>query len=188
MNLYSHSRPAQCDGNGGIYLFLRNFYRTVGATIGSSSKIVNIGTSGNTVATYTLNFERFVAPSDSSDYPTLKKVRTSYNGSGGVIFGNGNADANLDDYSLSGDIVPISAYSVAINHVVENDKSTISAVYTLTNTRDESITIKEIALKMGSSTTTQYLIERTVLDNPVTIEPGKVGLVTYTITLTYPTA
>ncbi|MGM9640167.1 MAG: hypothetical protein ACI3V3_02235 [Faecousia sp.] len=169
-------------------MFLRNFYRTVGATIGSSSKNVNIGTSGNTLATYTLNFERFVSPNDSCEYPSLKKVRTSYNSYGGVIFGNGNADANLDDYSLSGDIVPVSTYSVSINHVVENDKSTISAVYTITNTGDESITIKEIALKMGYTNNSQYLIERTVLDNPVTIEPGGVGQVTYTITFTYPTA
>lgn len=171
-------------------MFLRNFYRSFGASMGNShkNKNINISTSGKTTATADFTPSSFVTTSDSSQYPTLKKVRSSYSGYGGIVFGNGDAAPTIDDFVLSGDVIPISTYSVSITHTVANDKTTISAVYTITNTGENAMTIKEIALICGGSSSSQYLIERTVLDTPVTIEPGGVGQVTYTITFTYPSA
>ena len=187
MNLHSHSQPALWDENGGINLFLRNFYRSFGASMGASHKNINISTSGATVKTIQFSPDDLVFSSDGAGYPTLKKVRDSYSGNGGIVFGNGDAAPTIDDFALSGDVIPINTYSVSLTHTVANDKTTISAVYTITNTGENAMTIKEIALKCGVSRTVQYLIERTGLDTPVTIEPGGDGQVTYTITLTYPT-
>ena len=186
MNLHSHSQPALWDENGGINLFLRNFYRSFGASMGASHKNINISTSGATVKTIQFSPDDLVFSADGAGYPTLKKVRDSYSGNGGIVFGNGDAAPTIDDFALSGDVIPINTYSVSLTHTVANDKTTISAVYTITNTGENAMTIKEIALKYGGSSTSQYLIERTVLNTPVTIEPGGVGQVTYTLTLTYP--
>lgn len=61
-----------------------------------------------------------------------------------------------------------------------------------TTTGDSAISIGEIGLIASSSnsyTTADYkaLYERTVLDTPVTIEAGGVGIVNYSIKLQYPT-
>jgi hypothetical protein len=81
--------------------------------------------------------------------------------------------------------------SVAIAVDEDND-----AVYklTITNTSGEDITIGEIGMispfyyNTTSSARRQALKERTVLDSPLTIPAGGVGLIDYSIKLPIPTA
>lgn len=120
---------------------------------------------------------------------TMRVVRTSVGSYGGVIFGTGTAQPTIDDYKLSGNIISTIVASVSYTRTVTEDSTVFQCVYTLTNTGTEEITIGEIGLIGGSGSyeSNKMLVERTVLDSPVTIPAGGVGQVTYTITFNYPT-
>lgn len=132
------------------------------------------------------------------DYPSIQTPRTAIGGLGGVIFGNGTEPVMFDDYCLSGDIISTFTYATAMSYKYDDDGVTVSATYTLTNTGSEPFTISEIGLiatsytpgrgYQNNSTVNECLIERTLLDEPVTIPAGGVGRVTYTIRMEYPTA
>ena len=62
-----------------------------------------------------------------------------------------------------------------------------SAVLTITNNNATDITIGEVGIVYQGSNTAA-LLERTVLDSPITIPAGGVSQITYTIRMNYPTA
>lgn len=111
----------------------------------------------------------------------------------GVWFGSGNTPTTLDDYCLSGSRVTTFKAVTSLDRSVDEDGMTCTATYTITNTASEPITIAEIGLVAkrsvsGSGNGAHLLLERTVLDSPLTIPAGGVGQVTYTIRMNYPTA
>lgn len=110
----------------------------------------------------------------------------------GVAFGTGDTTPTPDDYKLAGSTISSLSGSVAKNVSVDEDGTTLTAIYTLTNSGTEDVTVREIGLfnigyysKLKYSTS--FLLDRTVLDAPVTIPAGGIGQVTYTIRLNYPT-
>ena len=120
-------------------------------------------------------------------------IRTSLNSSPGVILGDGDTAPTPGDYKLAGEIVTGFTYSKTLKRVVSDTAVTAKAIYTITNTNSTEITIKEIGL-IGSATSApsngaaKILLDRTVLDTPVTIPAGGIGQVEYTITFNLPTA
>lgn len=137
-------------------------------------------------------FPWFGNTSNSWQYPSVYYVKKSLNESGGgVLFGTGDAAPTMDDYKLDGDIISDFSYSAAVTKTFDDDNATVTALYTVTNTGTAPMTIKEIGLVVcGSSSNgaaNRTLLERTVLETPITIEPGGVGQVTYTIRMNYPT-
>lgn len=115
---------------------------------------------------------------------------------GCIVFGSGNTPATIDDYKLSGDPIQNISYSYANNSTYNEDGSAtnLSYNYTITNNNDTAITIGEIGMfteamwKVAYSNYIHnyYLLERTVLENPITIPAGGVGQVTYNIQINYP--
>ena len=124
--------------------------------------------------------------------PKLRALRTSYDGYAGAIIGTGTTPPTKEDYKLSGDVISTFAYTSALTITPDDDGFTISTVYTITNTSDSPFTIGEIGLMAGTANSSgaskKYLLERTVLDEPLTIEAGGVGQLTYNIRVNYPTA
>lgn len=129
--------------------------------------------------------------------PTLTNVRGAVSdSSAGVIFGNGDAAPKPDDYCLSGDIITNLAAICTASRICTDEKVELTALYTITNNNNMAVTLSEVGLfasirvieSNGGAAKKAHLVERTVLDNPITIEPGGVGQVTYTITMNYPTA
>lgn len=123
----------------------------------------------------------------------LSTIKTSYTDGLGVCFGTGNTPATLDDYKLSGDIITTLSGPCAISRGIDADGAYITARYTLNNNGNSSVTVSEIAAltyiwTTNSSNRAYPMIDRTVLDTPVTIPAGGVGQVVYTITFNYPTA
>lgn len=122
---------------------------------------------------------------------SLRNVRTNVSDEG-VVFGNGDTNPTLDDYKLSGDIITTITSSYSKNTVYDEQGTTITTVYTITNTGEDAIKIGEIGLLSvlyrATNYTATFLIERTVLDEPITIPAGGVGQVTYAIRMEYPTA
>ena len=95
----------------------------------------------------------------------------------GVYFGNGTATPTENDYQLSGD--HFTTYSYSYNVTYNSDTNEMAILYTLTNTGDTPFTVSEIGCVSGSGL--YLLILHELLDSPVTIAPGGVGLVTLTI-------
>ena len=85
------------------------------------------------------------------------------------------------------------AASISKTYSYSEAQPSLKAVYTITNNNAEEITIREVALhvlfyRTTSGSTNGCVIDRTVLDTPVTIPAGGVGQVEYTITFNLPTS
>ena len=112
-----------------------------------------------------------------------------------LVLGDGDAPPTLDDYYLSGNRVStLNTLQTKHTRTAKNGVSTWECTLVLQNTGEGSVTIKEVcalaALANGityNSSRNLYAIERTVLENPVTIEPGNTGTITYRLTTAYPT-
>ena len=128
--------------------------------------------------------------------PTGSSSANSYRG---VCFGDGDAPPTPADLNISGNA--FSTYNALYNLSTGVDVSGhiyVKARYTITNTGDEAFTIKEIGLfatpslqkgpDIAVSGTFSILLDRTILDTPVTIPAGGIGQVEYTITFNLPTA
>jgi hypothetical protein len=138
---------------------------------------------------------QIAATSNAVYYPRMANVVKSYDGNGGVIFGNGTTPPTRDDYCLSGDVISTVTSTANGGFTTDADGATGTYTYTLTNTGTADITIGEVGLIAGGHSTSsrtapdyKCLLERSVLDEPVTIPAGGVGQVTYTIRMNYPTA
>lgn len=124
---------------------------------------------------------------------TFSKVN-NYSGNG-VYFGNGEKQATENDYKLDGTILN-DKLEVMKTITAENDGDIrkIVGVYTLRNTSDSEITIREVGsvgFIYGNNGGNSYaLYDRTLLDEPLTLAPGEIGEITYTIenTLQHSTA
>ena len=175
----------------------KNYYRYLAYMFSNNTSISVKNYSGNNSAiSRTDNYIHWTllwGGSGDNDYtPRMKHIRTSLSGKPGVILGNGDTAPTSDDYKLAGEIITGFTYSGTLQQVVSDTAVTAKAIYTITNTSDTEITIKEIGLIghaiNGSSAQYKFLLERTVLDTPVTIPAGGIGQVEYTITFNLPTA
>lgn len=106
-------------------------------------------------------------------------------------FGTGVTPATADDYNLESRIdsglTVANPSAVSLNSTA--DCIELSATYGLTNKTTTSIAISEIGVfgAQASGVTDTYLLDRTVLKKPITINPGESKQVTYTIRFNYPT-
>lgn len=117
----------------------------------------------------------FMAPASSSMF--------------GVVFGTGNVAPTPDDTTISGNFIDSTKIAVTrlFSYDFDAQPMAISCEYTIANNGSNPITIAEIALFdnfLSSGKSYPYLIDRTVLESPITIAAGGVGKVTYTIELT----
>ena len=112
----------------------------------------------------------------------------------GVRFGTGVTPATPNDYTLANMLVEGCTCQIpnGISMNVESDILSVSATYSVTNTGSESLAISEIGAfgnqYIDSTTRKTVLLDRTVLDEPITINPYETKQVTYTIRMNYPTA
>lgn len=114
----------------------------------------------------------------------LASLQTSY--TAGVILGTGDTAPTLYDYKLAGDLVTGFTYSHTVTSGKDEKGPWARAKYTITNNNAAAVTIKEIALLAGS---TVCMIERSVLEKPITIEGGGgVGQIEYTVRYDVPTS
>lgn len=179
-------------------MLLKNYYMAISACMeGGGSSTENKVTSYSGGKVKISNFTdgvRYLTPtkSDYAYFASITRMSTAIGNSyPGIIIGTGDTAPTIDDYCLSGDLISTFASSVTTSFAADENGSTLTALCTITNSGSKSFTIREVGLygkANGSSVATDAcLIERTVLDAPLTIEPGGVGQLTYTIKLNYPT-
>lgn len=110
----------------------------------------------------------------------------------GVRIGSGTTPATLNDYTLEKPITSGCTFSrpsdVAVS--AESDGLSAFATYAVTNTGATALGISEIGLfgqiYIGSSSSATVLLDRTVLEDPIVINPGESKQITYTIRFNYP--
>lgn len=108
---------------------------------------------------------------------------------GEMIVGSDNTAETGASYSLKNKIT--SGLNIAlVRSMTDNDDGSHSSVMvaTYTNVSEDAITIGEVGLKgglklSGSGGTTNVVFDRTPLPTPLTIQPGEVGRIVYTITM-----
>lgn len=163
-------------------------------TSSSLSKTFSLTNTNNKIYSAKYNTAS-IGPADSStvlsshyaglNFRNIALTKSEYtSGGAGAIFGNGTTPPTEDDYKLSGDIVTGYTSSGTASTEIVGSQIIQEAVYTLTNTSSSDITISEVGYvgRTSSSTAHYFLLDRTLLDSPVTIPAGGVGQVTYTIT------
>ena len=116
--------------------------------------------------------------------------------SAGISIGTGTTPATEDDYQLEATITSgINITLTGTSYGADSPRSPyIKFDITVTNIGSETITVGEIGYKQtakatrivggtlgAASSESVLLIDRTVLDTPVTIAPGDAGIVTYKI-------
>ena len=109
-----------------------------------------------------------------------------------IVLGDGDATPTINDYNLSGNLIT----GIVSSTSTVRKPNGVEKRFTVTNNNSNEIIIKEICYfsqggwssDLGSTSGTILLLDRTVLDTPVTIPAGGVGQVVYTITFNYPTA
>lgn len=129
-------------------------------------------------------------------FATSKNPITATGSPFGVYFGSGTTPASKEDYTLesiitSGLNITNSSAPAVVNPA--SGKYVVSADFIVRNTSAEDITICEIGIftpvstmnsnyeALVSTTYGTFLMERTVLDEPITIPAGEAKMITYAI-------
>ena len=196
-------------------MFLRNFYNSIPYRVSTNASGSDDMTNFKAYAKDNGSPPTFVQWSKISNKNTIadfmtmfpKQTKSQFSGSGagfsgtssnesyfvGVVFGTGNTAPTIDDYQMAGEHFVDYTESHSFENTIDGTTRTLSCRYTLTNTSTESVTIGEIGLsgnayrKNGSwYYYTGFLLERSVLDSPITIPAGGVGVITYTLKFALP--
>lgn len=104
-----------------------------------------------------------------------------------IILGSDNTPETGESYKLKNEIT--SGLNVALTRrVVDNDDGSHSSIViaNCTNTSSAPITVGEVGMRKLVNfyfTSTTAVFDRTPLGTPLTIQPGEVGRIVYTITM-----
>lgn len=169
-------------------MLTNNFYHIMKSYLSGSSITDGPRTIANTASrfSYTDSNAYYAFRGFYNDTKTVITTAAS-NASYGMAFGTGTVPPTLEDYWLSGDVITtlqIVACTITsgINNAVQ-----IKNEVTVKNTSDtETVVINEMGIigkfYYGSSSSAN-MVDRTVLDTPLTLAPGEQGVITYTFNL-----
>lgn len=108
----------------------------------------------------------------------------------GVIFSDLADEPTIEDYAVGNYLTTLSE-SHSIAGTYDSDGMRVTATYTVTNTGSADFTVNSVCLIAGGSFQGSYyytfLMNRILLDEPVTIPAGGIGVITVTIRHDYPT-
>lgn len=138
------------------------------------------------------NQERWMSWVNGAIFSTYNP--TLGNNAAGFVVGTGTTAPSLDDYKLESQITSgiTMNFTNSRRYVNSSGKPTIENIYTITNNGSSDITISEVGLvsyninccTSSSATSTganNVLIDRTLLDTPVTIASRGSASINYTI-------
>lgn len=138
----------------------------------------------------------YITPStftNTSSFPySAAQILTISSTQPGFCVGSGTTAATEDDYDLASQITSgLSASIVANPYLDDNNDPCVDFDLTITNTGSTPVTIAEIGYKQNitcaaaqggtSSSNRVCLLDRTVLDEPVTIPASDYAVIRYTL-------
>lgn len=175
-------------------MFLRSSYETFKGMTNASVKGYSVHGQGADIGSY---MNRGRCQEIPPTYQGYNPFTTENNGNG-LFFGSGSTPATKADYKLESPITSGLRITNPYNLVWSDDgngKHTAIADLIVRNTSEAEINIHEIGIftplsqtssdSVSGCTFNNVLMERTVLDEPVTIAPGESKLVTYKITFNH---
>lgn len=154
-------------------MLLNNFKSTL------YSELTVVSASGNTCERMENRTSLLSVP--STYYNLVEKDLDYYPNARGIVFGSGTTPPQKTDYKIENHIANGLIYS---NNRTSKTNNVVNWVQTIQNTSSEPITISEVGL--FSALTASHicvLLTRTVLDNPVVLQPNEVK--TFTIIMDY---
>lgn len=175
-------------------MFTRNWYKAMAALVfGGEDEDTFVSLDGKSTQFIRGYGYSVQIGGNYNDYrnPAMMVLRNNTAGYGGVVIGTGTQPPTIDDYCLSGDLISSYTSSASFSDEYDENGAYGTTLFTITNTGTKAFTIGEIGLISGlngSGSSYKALLERTVLETPITIEPGGVGQITYTLRMNYPTA
>ena len=177
-------------------MLTRNFYRVLGGMCGrarGNSMNVTLTFPDGTTDTDTM-FSNSADPFAVLGVITFPYADSQYGGTvSGTWYGKGGASATLDDYKLE---APVNDNSLTVvcgglNSLVKTeaaDHYRISTVHQVTNNTDKTIEIREVGcFGQLESTSKAFLLDRTVLEEPLVIPPKETVTTEYVIKFPYGT-
>ena len=180
-------------------MLTENYYRLYemiykGDESGNSTTFIN---SYGQSKTLRLNRNNAISYVDSMNFKSIGSTAHESSGSSGIMFGDDATPPTPADYKLSGNVIANLTLTHSVARVMKSDGcAEITNTVLVTNGNTNDVTIKEVGLftqitaynPTSSSGLSSYtMVDRTVLDTPVTIPAGGIGQVTYTIRMNYPT-
>ena len=161
-------------------MLTKNFYSYMRGALQKASDAKFTRTDGDTNV---LSFS-------SSDTPPFKAMNSWAKSATttGVSFGTGTTPATASDYCLES-ILTSTEISVSVPSAVSFSRGDsfdeYSVSFGVTNITAETINISEVGLIALPQSTWYVLVDRTVLDTPITIPAGQSKQITYTIRFNY---
>ena len=175
-------------------MIVKNWYKLLGSamvtknTVDTAQVTMYDGSLAYVRGDYNSDTLTFNASGSSSGrHAALDKTPTNI--AQGVVFGDGDTAPTFNDYGLAGNQFTTFTATKSVSYEVTDNGTKITALYTITNTGEE-FTIREVcafATPYINDYWRPLMVERTVLDTPVTIPAGGIGQVTYPIQMNYPT-
>lgn len=167
------------------YEYFRLYMGTVSVNIANEhGKVVDVNGSQFTPWTYSSQ-NSYIYPSTIYSNPFATKKTAN-----GLHFGDGNTAPTKDDYYLSGNqITTLNRSSQVIENFFDGDTIGTRFALTVRNTGTSEVTVREMAwvINLQASNASKYfMLDRTVLDEPVTIAAGDYAVIRYTISFTMP--
>lgn len=164
-------------------MLLRNFYKysAIQTMFGETYPIKVTNTSGQEKETYASYYGYNIG--NSMQKTTLNTSHSDW----GIIIGSNTTPPTFDDYKLYSILTTFSSTVSNIKSVSDDGVVTFTSNITVVNTTANEITIGEIGLMVDTNPNAsgngslRILVERTVLDTPITLQPNEVGQITYTI-------
>lgn len=122
-----------------------------------------------------------VSSRPSTDYNLVLKSTTYYPNYRGIVFGSGTTPPQKTDYKIENHIADGLIY---LTNSTSEKNNVVNWVQTVQNTSSEPITISEVGLFSAvNNQSFCALLTRTVLDNPVVLQPNDVK--TFSIIIDY---
>lgn len=163
-------------------MLLRNYYSCLASFFSPDTQSFSVHNYNNTMSSRTISYLQ-----DGLKFSyALRYIGTSAS-SQGVVFGTGREPVKLDDYRLSGSY--LSNLTGSINHTTtfnaDNNIIETTAIITVTNGSSSVAVVGEMGLNVmiyGFA----HMIDRTLLEEPISIPPGEIAKITYKLKFTYP--
>ena len=161
-------------------MLTKNFYSYMRAALQKTSATFTLWSGSTNAVSYASS--NSIVPFEA--LKTWANTASSY----GVSFGTGTTPAAASDYCLES-ILGSTQISVSVPSAVSYSRGDTfdeySVSFGVTNITDEAITISEVGLIATPSSSNYVLVDRTLLDVPVTIPAHETKHIAYTIRFNY---
>lgn len=183
-------------------MFLKNWYHILGTIIMTDGTARMPAVDFKGVDKYVVNDSYNVVALKDKAMGDYSFPSSATGNDAGVWFGDGDAEPTMDDYNLSGTKLLSTDASGGAGSCVatmnsDTGEASLTGTYMINNLRDTEIVIREVGIVLnvkasttatGSASASYFMVERSLLDEPVTIPAGGFGQVVYTVKMGFPTA